>query len=180
MASSAPGRFSGTEARNGEGGKQKPGTPFSRRGRRRGALQIEMLMNAQRLQTAANIGQNIPKVAAASQDTPAKFQKLLSGRDFSAVFRAYFIDAMDGVAWMDIDCVLDAYDTGGLLFEGNLVADPIGGGWYLWSADEFCKAIRAMSKYGKLEDSFYEEVEKLEKSLLRHGPQKGLPADSQP
>ena len=48
------------------------------------------------------------------------------------------------------------------------------------SMDSFCKAIKAMSEYGKLEDSFYKEVEKLEKWLLRHNPQKGLPADSQP
>ncbi|WP_297376085.1 hypothetical protein [Acidiferrobacter sp.] len=79
----------------------------------RRALQIEMLMNAQRLQTAANVGGRMLRVDEVPREAPAEFHKLLSGRDFSAAFRTYFIDAMDGVAWMDIDCVLDAYDMGG-------------------------------------------------------------------
>ncbi|WP_145960681.1 hypothetical protein [Acidiferrobacter sp. SPIII_3] len=78
-------------------------------------------------------------------------------------------------------CVLEAYSIGEVLFEGSLVLDPIGRGEELYSgnADNFCKAVRAMSKYDKLEDSFYEEVEKLENWLARHDQQKGLPTGSE-
>ena len=149
----------------------------------RRALQIEMLMNAQRLRIATIVvARSASKVSEAPQETPWKLRNLLAGRDFDATFGAYFIDAAEGIAWKDASCVLEAYSIGEVLFEGSLVLDPIGRGEELYSgnADNFCKAIRAMSKYDKLEDSFYEEVEKLEKWLLRHNPQKGLPADSQP
>ncbi len=64
---------------------------------------------------------------------------------------------------------------GGLLFEGNLVANPIGGQWYSGNADDFCKAIRVMSKYEKLEDSFYSAVENLEKWLIQPNTQQEGP-----
>ena len=172
----------------------------------RRALQMEMLMNAQRLRTGAIVqrhaadrqrrfadlqgrvadlqrsGGDVSEVAAMQ----AAIQKVthanvLAGRDFSAAFRAYFTDAIEGVAWVDVSCVLEAYGVGEVLFEGSLVLDPIGRGEELYSgnADNFCKAIRAMSKYGKLEDSFYKEVEKLEKWLVQHAQQEGPSADSE-
>lgn len=153
-----------------------------KRAQARRALQVEMLLNAQRLRTATIIvARSASKASGAPQETPGKLQNLLAGRDFSGAFRAYFIDAAEGVAWKDANCVLEAYSIGEVLFEGSLVLDPIGSGEELYSgnADNFCKAIRAMGKYDKLEDSFYEEVEKLEKWLARHGEQKGLPGGSE-
>lgn len=66
--------------------------------------------------------------------------------------------------------MLDAYGVGAVLFEGSLVVDPVKSGedLYRGNADSFCKAIRAMSKYERLEDAFYDEVEKLEKWFAHH------------
>ena len=152
------------------------------RAQARRALQIEMLMNAERLRIATIVvARSASKTSGAPQETPWKLRNLLAGRDFSAAFRAYFIDAAEGVAWKDANGVLKAYSIGEVLFEGSLVLDPIGRGEELYSgnADNFCKAIRAMSKYDKLEDSFYEEVGKLEKWLIQHTQQEGPSADSE-
>lgn len=63
--------------------------------------------------------------------------------------------------------MLNAYGTGEVLFEGSLVVDPVRSGedLYKGNAASFCKAIRAISKYERLEDAFYEEAEKLEQWL---------------
>ena len=124
------------------------------------------------------MGRRISETSGAPQKTPDKLHNFFGERDFSAVFRVYFIDATEGVAWNDINYVLDAYETGEMLFEGSLVVDPIGSGWCSGSADDFCKAIRAISKYDKLEDSFYEDVKNLERWAAQHDQQEGSPTGS--
>ena len=160
-----------------------------KRAQARRALQIEMLMNAQRLRIGAicqrdvaELQQRVVDFEGRAADVPemaddvaairAEMQEItrpniLVGRDFSAAFRGYFTDATEGVAWTDVSCLLNAYGTGEVLFEGSLVVDPVRSGedLYKGNAASFCKAIRAISKYERLEDAFYGEVEKLEQWL---------------
>ena len=90
---------------------------------------------------------------------------------------------MEGVTWGAVDLVIDAYGYAQVFFEGGLMHGVSGGvvrEHAAKSMDSFCKAIKAMSEYGKLEDSFYKEVEKLEKWLIQpNTQQEGPSADSE-
>jgi hypothetical protein len=170
-----------------------------RQARARRALQIEMYMNAQRLRTAAILQRHaadLQRTTAKVQETVAELQRrgvdagvheaediarlisvnVLAGRDFGVAFRGYFTEATEGAAWEDVKCVVDAYGVGEVLFDGTLLVDPVRDGEELYAdnADNFCKAIRAISKYERLEPSFYEEVKKLESWLA--GQQRRKPA----
>ncbi|MHB8253869.1 MAG: hypothetical protein ACYDEV_09260 [Acidiferrobacter sp.] len=121
----------------------------------RRALQIEMYMNARMLRVVANKPDTVKDCLV----------DMLTERDFSEVFRAHFTEAMGGVAWTDVSCLLRAYEVAGAAFTGKLVraaSEEAQKKVFIGSVDNFCTAIRALSKYEKLEDAFYEEVAKFE------------------
>jgi hypothetical protein len=176
-----------------------------RQAQARRALQVEMLMNAQRLRTGAIVQRHaadLQRTAADVQKNVAQLQKMgvdvsaheapevarllsvnvLAGRDFDAAFRGYFTEATEGAAWEDVKYVVDAYGVGEVLFDGTLLVDSVRDGEELYAdnASNFCKAIRAMSQYEQLEVSFYEEVEKLEGWLASQQGRKPAAASNTP
>ena len=123
----------------------------------RRALQIEMYNNALILK------------AATGTLSAKRLNDVLAKHTFSLAFRAYFTEASEGVPWRDVRRVLAAYSLAQILLDGGPMRG-LGGKAVkrqtTKGVNRFCKAIRAMSKYEKLEDSFYEEVEKLERWLV--------------
>lgn len=123
----------------------------------RRALQIEMYNNALILK------------AATGTLSAKRLNDVLAKHTFSLAFRAYFTEASEGVSWRDVRHVLAAYSLAQILLDGGPIRGLRGESvkrQATKSVGRFCKAIRAMSRYERLEDSFYKGVEKLERWLV--------------
>lgn len=141
----------------------------------RRVLQTEMLMNVQQLHDAANVYRLLQSAAEVPRDIVRQIRGLLALKTFSVAFHGRFAEATEGVPWEDVDCILYAYRIAALVLDDNLAQNQaledilrrFGEG-----AVAFSKAIKALSKYERLEDTFYKKVERLERdaqTALRDG-----------